>query len=279
MRFPIFYLQKKLQEYCYFYETLESGWFQYRSAVDETKYIGFTKKGRPVRYLINRPQQIRDSQCYSLQQIPKGHIEDFLYALETSKRHHHVEQASPSTEPPQPQYVQHNKLSSLLHSHQQTHNHQHHHHHHNEPSTKPPKRPSVATATTTTENVQTSAKPSATEKNRIFQIKHSIRKQNMTNSRRFKNPDHRRSRILNEEARIKEVDRRHFLDNSNDDNANSDIYTNYTNIKQQQQSDYSNVTKKPSIVSKKVTNTNSGIEPKFRHQAHHGKNHRRKPSI
>ncbi len=43
-------LQKNLHESCYFYETLESGWFQYRSAMNEKIFLGFTKNGKPVRH-------------------------------------------------------------------------------------------------------------------------------------------------------------------------------------------------------------------------------------
>lgn len=55
--------QKKLQDYCYFYETLVNGWFQFRSAVNETHKLGFGKNGNP----INRPLQQRDNQCTDFQ--------------------------------------------------------------------------------------------------------------------------------------------------------------------------------------------------------------------
>lgn len=55
--------QKNLHESCYFYETLESGWFQYRSAMNEKIFLGFTKNGRPLR---NKGQHI-NTECYNFQ--------------------------------------------------------------------------------------------------------------------------------------------------------------------------------------------------------------------
>lgn len=59
-----FFQQKTLHDYCYFYETLENGWFQFRSSIDQTKKLGFTKKGKPIPSRQN-PQ--RDTQCINFQ--------------------------------------------------------------------------------------------------------------------------------------------------------------------------------------------------------------------
>ncbi|KAJ6649371.1 hypothetical protein Bhyg_04605, partial [Pseudolycoriella hygida] len=40
---------KNLHESCYFYETLENGWFQYRSAMNEKIFLGFTKNDNTVK--------------------------------------------------------------------------------------------------------------------------------------------------------------------------------------------------------------------------------------
>lgn len=61
-----FFLQKKLRRSCYFYETLENGWFRYRSAVDEKKFLAFAKNGK-----ANHPFQLNiDQQCLEFQKTP-----------------------------------------------------------------------------------------------------------------------------------------------------------------------------------------------------------------
>jgi hypothetical protein len=62
--FVFFYFQKKNKgTLCEFYETMVNGYIQYRSVVDETKYIGFTKNGRPIK-LIQNPKKF-DENCFN----------------------------------------------------------------------------------------------------------------------------------------------------------------------------------------------------------------------
>lgn len=65
LTFFFVYFQKNLHESCYFYETLENGWFQYRSAMNEKIFLGFTTNGRPVRH--KAPHLNTD--CYNFQKM------------------------------------------------------------------------------------------------------------------------------------------------------------------------------------------------------------------
>jgi hypothetical protein len=59
-----FHFQKKIKgTMCQFYETMVNGYIQYRSVVDETKYIGFTKNGRPIKLIQN--SQKFDENCFN----------------------------------------------------------------------------------------------------------------------------------------------------------------------------------------------------------------------
>lgn len=62
--FSVFrFAQKKLHEYCYFYETMVNGWHRFHSAMDDTKHIGFTRNGRAIRF-VNRPNRPYEN-CYN----------------------------------------------------------------------------------------------------------------------------------------------------------------------------------------------------------------------
>lgn len=64
--FFYFVSQKKLRRYCYFYETLVNGWFRYKSAVNESKFLAFVKNGK-----ANHPFQPNiDLQCLDFQKTP-----------------------------------------------------------------------------------------------------------------------------------------------------------------------------------------------------------------
>lgn len=59
-------MQKKLRRYCYFYETLVNGWFRYKSAVNESKFLAFVKNGKATH-----PFQTNiDQHCLEFQKTP-----------------------------------------------------------------------------------------------------------------------------------------------------------------------------------------------------------------
>lgn len=66
------FLQKKLQEYCYFYETMVNGWHRFHSATDDTKHIGFTRNGRAIRF-HNRTTRPYEN-CYNFVKIDRSNI-------------------------------------------------------------------------------------------------------------------------------------------------------------------------------------------------------------
>ncbi|XP_037051421.1 uncharacterized protein LOC119085216 [Bradysia coprophila] len=73
---------KNLHESCYFYETLENGWFRYRSAMNDKIFLGFTKNGKPVRH--KAPHINTD--CYNFQKEEVVQNETKSHKMQTNRR-------------------------------------------------------------------------------------------------------------------------------------------------------------------------------------------------
>lgn len=114
--------KKQRDAMCQFYETYNGPYLRYRSAVDNTKYLGFNKYGKPIKGQRGRQEcfnfmkynpsfSINDHNDWMTGNAPGDHRRDVIH-----RKHHHQQQQQPQQRQIHQQLLAHRTKKNLLQS-------------------------------------------------------------------------------------------------------------------------------------------------------------------
>lgn len=115
--------KKQRDAMCQFYETYNGPYLRYRSAVDNTKYLGFNKYGKPIKGQRGRQEcfnfmkynpsfSINDHNDWMTGNAPGDHRRDVIHR----KHHHQQQQQQPQQRQIHQQLLAHRTKKNLLQS-------------------------------------------------------------------------------------------------------------------------------------------------------------------